>query len=49
MIKVIKELERLIIPVKKGSTGYVALANSDRVTAHKISVLINKLKESDCD
>jgi len=42
--RLIKELESLISPIKKGCTGYVELANSERVTAHKISVIINKLK-----
>ena len=44
MIDVIKELKGLIVPIKKGSSGYVSLSNSDRVTAHKINVIINKIK-----
>ena len=42
---IIKELQSLITPIKQGSSGYVVLANSERVTAHKINVIINKLEK----
>lgn len=41
----IKELRALINPVIKGSTGYASLANSERVTAHKILLIVSKLNE----
>jgi len=44
MSELIKSLKELINPLKKGCTGYVALASSERVTAHKINVIINKLE-----
>lgn len=47
MNELIKELKSLISPQgKKGTTGYVVLAKSERVTAHKISVIINKLEST---
>ena len=43
MNSIIDELKSLIVNPKKDTTGYTCLKNSERVTAHKINVLINKL------
>ena len=42
MNNIIDELKSLIVNPKKGTTGYTCLKNSERVTAHKLNVLINK-------
>ena len=44
MSELIKSLKELISQPRKGATGYTVLANSERVTAHKINVIINKLE-----
>ena len=43
MNSIIDELKSLIVNPKKGTTGYTCLKNSERVTAHKLNVIINKL------
>jgi len=41
--ELITRLSELVTPFKKGSSGYVTLAASERVTAHKINLIINDL------
>ena len=42
--ELIAELESLIVRLPKGCTGWHGLSGSDKVIAHKIDVLINKIK-----
>ena len=43
MSELTNKLKSLITPIKSGSTGYVSLSCSKRVTAHKLNVIINEL------
>ena len=47
MNNIIDELKTLIVNPKKGTTGYTCLKNSERVTAHKINVIIRRFESHD--